>query len=77
MDYKEIKDIVNNHIDEFKDSINKIEYYFITSNMTGEERLRYMICGVIEVYEKYRRQHDRLHISQPDNRQEVNGEDSI
>ena len=54
MDYKEIKDIVNNHIDEFKDSINKIEYYFITSNMTGEERLRYMICGVIEVYEKYR-----------------------
>ena len=52
--YKDIKSIVDDHIQEIKDSIYQVEKYFALTNMSDEERFRYMLYGIIEVYEKYR-----------------------
>ena len=54
MDYKQIDSIVRDHIDEFKDSISKMEYYDATTDMAYDLKLRYIIGGIIEVYEKHR-----------------------
>lgn len=54
MDYKQIDSIVSDHIDEFKDSISKMEYYYATTDMAYDIKLRYIIGGIIEVYEKHR-----------------------
>ena len=54
MDYRQIKDIVNNHINDFKDSIDWLMARYSTSSMTEEEKFRYMLYGIIEVYEKHR-----------------------
>lgn len=52
--YKDIKSIVDDHIQEIMDSINQVEKYFALTDMSDEERFRYVLYGIIEVYEKYR-----------------------
>ena len=52
--YKDIKSIVDDHIQEIKDSMDQVEKYFALTDMSDEERFRYMLYGIIEVYEKYR-----------------------
>lgn len=49
--YKDIKSIVDDHIQEIKDSIDQIAL----TDMSEEKRFRYVLYGIIEVYEKYRK----------------------
>ena len=48
--YKDIKSIVDDHIQEIKDSIDRVAL----ADIGEEERFRYVLYGIIEVYEKYR-----------------------
>lgn len=48
--YKDIKSIVDDHIQEIKDSIDQVAL----ADISEEERFRYVLYGIIEVYEKYR-----------------------
>ena len=52
--YKDIKSIVDDHIQEIRDSIDQVEKYFVLTDMSDEKRFRYVLYGIIEVYEKYR-----------------------
>lgn len=53
--YKDIKSIVDDHIQEIRDSIDQVEKYFVLTDMSDEKRFRYVLYGIIEVYEKYRK----------------------
>lgn len=52
--YKDIKSIVDDHIQEIRDSMDQVEKYFVLTDISDEERFRYVLYGIIEVYEKYR-----------------------
>ena len=54
--YNHIKQIVDNHIDEIKESIYEIDKYYALTDMSDEERFKYVTYGVIEIYEKYRKE---------------------
>lgn len=56
IEYKNIKEIVDKHIGEFKDSIYKVEAYYSLTEMTEEERFKNILYGIAEIYEKYRKE---------------------